>query len=183
VALLDHVEQFGDVRPPVRRPVNLHDVLDRAKKSALLGVAADMRMTESYDPSRPDAHGDADQLLQVVLNLIKNAAEAATGGSGTITLRSYFDHGMRLRDGEGVPRAVPLQIEVEDDGPGLPEDIAGDVFAPFVSGRENGTGLGLALANKIITAHEGLIGVVSAPGRTVFRLSLPVAPRETKGSE
>jgi len=183
VALLDHVEQFGDVRPPVRRPVNLHDVLDRAKKSALLGVAADMRMTESYDPSLPDAHGDADQLLQVVLNLIKNAAEAATGGSGTITLRSYFDHGMRLRDGEGVPRAVPLQIEVEDDGPGLPEDIAGDVFAPFVSGRENGTGLGLALANKIITAHEGLIGVVSAPGRTVFRLSLPVAPRETKGSE
>ncbi|MEP1767457.1 MAG: ATP-binding protein [Sulfitobacter sp.] len=175
VKLLEQVEQFGNLTVPERGEVNLHDVLDRARRSALLGFGAQMNIIEDYDPSLPLAWGDKDQLLQVVLNLVKNASEAAGKGGGTIRLHSYYEHSFRLRraDGRGVP--LPLQIEVIDDGPGLPEHIAGDVFDPFVSGRENGTGLGLALVSKIISEHDGWISVTSVPGKTVFRISLPRA--------
>ena len=175
VKLLEQVEQFGNHTLPERNPVNLHDVLDRARRSALLGFGAQMKIIEDYDPSLPLAWGDKDQLLQVVLNLIKNAAEAAGDGGGTIRLHSYYEHSFRLRRSDGHGIALPLQIEVIDDGPGLPESIAGDVFDPFVSGRENGTGLGLALVNKIISEHDGWISVTSVPGRTVFSISLPRA--------
>lgn len=175
VKLLEQVEQFGNLTQPERSPVNLHDVLDRARRSALLGFGAQMRIVEDYDPSLPMVWGDTDQLLQVVLNLIKNASEAAGEGGGTIRLHSYYEHSYRLRRADGRGVALPLQIEVIDDGPGLPEHIAGDVFDPFVSGRENGTGLGLALVSKIISEHDGWISVSSVPGRTVFRISLPRA--------
>ena len=135
-----------------------------------------MNIIEDYDPSLPLAHGDADQLLQVVLNLLKNASEAA-GDKGTIRLRSYFEHSFRLRRADGSGQSLPLQIEIIDDGPGLPSSIAGDIFDPFVSGKENGTGLGLALVSKIISDHGGWISVTSVPGKTVFRLSLPRAPK------
>lgn len=175
VKLLEQVEQFGNLRPPEPKPVNVHDVLDRARRSAQLGFAAHMRIEEDYDPSLPPTLGDADQLLQVVLNLLKNAAEASGGQAGTIRLRTYYDHGLRLRMPDGRSVALPLQVEVIDDGPGIPAEIAADIFDPFVSGRENGTGLGLALVSKIVTDHGGWVSVDSVPGRTVFRLSLPVA--------
>lgn len=178
VKLLEQVEQFGNLRPPELRAVNLHDVLDRARRSALLGFGAEMKIIENYDPSLPFAHADADQILQVVLNLLKNASEAAGKAGGTIWLRSYYEHSFRLRRSGGSGRALPLQIEIVDDGPGLPPDLAQDVFEPFVSGRENGTGLGLALVSKIISDHDGWIAVDSVPGRTVFRMSLPVAPSD-----
>ncbi|PWE33148.1 PAS domain-containing sensor histidine kinase [Maritimibacter sp. 55A14] len=177
LGLLEQVEQFGNLRPPDRRVVNLHDILDRARKSAAVGVAADMDIREDYDPSLPPTWGDADQLQQVFQNLLKNAAEAAGPEGGTITLRSFYEHRLRLRKPDGSAGAVPLQVEVIDDGPGLPPEIAGEVFEPFVSGRENGTGLGLALVSKIVSDHDGWIAVDSVPGRTVFRVSLPVAPK------
>lgn len=182
VKLLEQVEQFGNLSPPLRKPVNLHDVLDRARRSALLGFGAQMTIVEQYDPSLPMALADPDQLLQVVLNLLKNASEAAGTGGGTITLRTFFEHAFRLRRSDGSGHSLPLQIEIIDDGPGLPEDIAGDIFDPFVSGRENGTGLGLALVSKIISDHDGWISVNSVPGRTVFRISLPRAPKDQKES-
>lgn len=175
VKLLEQVEQFGNLTVPERGPVNLHDVLDRARRSALLGFGAQMKIIEDYDPSLPLAWGDKDQLLQVVLNLVKNASEAAGDGGGTIRLHSYYEHSFRLRRADGYGTALPLQIEVIDDGPGLPAHIAGDVFDPFVSGRENGTGLGLALVSKIVSEHDGWISVTSVPGHTVFRISLPRA--------
>ena len=162
VKLLEQVEQFGNLSP------------------ALLGFGANMKIIEDYDPSLPMAQGDPDQLLQVVLNLLKNASEAAGKDGGTIRLHSYFEHSFRLRRADGTGRSLPLQIEIIDDGPGLPEAIKADVFDPFVSGRENGTGLGLALVSKIISDHGGSISVTSVPGRTVFRLSLARAPRQTK---
>ncbi|MDV4144140.1 MULTISPECIES: two-component system sensor histidine kinase NtrB [Shimia] len=177
VKLLEQVEQFGNLSPPQQKPVNIHDVLDRARRSALVGFGAHMKIVEDYDPSLPLALGDADQLLQVVLNLLKNASEAAEG-SGTIRLHTYYEHSFRMRRSDGSGQPLPLQVEVIDDGPGLPQDIKGDVFDPFISGRENGTGLGLALVSKIISDHDGLITVDSVPGRTVFRISLPRVPRE-----
>jgi two-component system nitrogen regulation sensor histidine kinase GlnL len=111
------------------------------------------------------------------LNLIKNASEAAGREGGTIQLHTYYEQSLRVRNGNGSGKTLPLQIEIIDDGPGLPPDIAGDVFEPFVSGRENGTGLGLALAAKIISDHQGWLSVSSAPGRTVFRISLARAPK------
>ena len=173
--LLDQVEQFGNVSAPVLRPLNLHDVLDRARRSASLGFAANMQITEVYDPSLPMAAGDADQLLQVVLNLLKNAAEAAGPEGGQIELRSYYDPSLRIHREAGEDQTLPLHVEIIDDGPGLPEDIQGEVFEPFVSGRENGTGLGLALAAKIMSDLGGWIAISSAPGRTVVKLSLPRA--------
>jgi two-component system nitrogen regulation sensor histidine kinase GlnL len=177
VALLEQVEQFGNLRPPARQPVNVHDILDRACKSAAVGFAASMKIREDYDPSLPPTYVDADQILQVFLNLIKNAAQAAGETGGTIRLRTFYDMSLRLRRKDGSGNALPIQVEVIDDGPGLPPEIEGDIFEPFVSGRENGTGLGLALVSKIISDHNGWIAVDSVPGKTIFRISLPVAPK------
>ncbi len=177
VKLLEQVEQFGNLRPPDLTAVNIHDVLDRARRSALLGFGAEMTIIEQYDPSLPLAHADGDQLLQVVLNLLKNASEAAGEGGGTIWIHSFYEHSFRLRRSDGSGHSLPLQFEITDDGPGLPSDIEDDIFDPFVSGRENGTGLGLALVSKIISDHDGWISVDSVPGRTVFRISLPIAPQ------
>lgn len=179
VKLLEQVEQFGNLRPPDRRAVNIHDALDRARRSALVGFAASMTIVEDYDPSLPPTWADPDQLMQVFLNLIRNAAEAAKG-RGTIRLRTFYDLSLRVRRKDGPPAALPLNVEVIDDGPGLPPDIAAQVFEPFVSGRENGTGLGLALVSKIVGDHDGWISVDSVPGRTVFRLSLPLAPKDKR---
>ncbi len=180
VKLLEQVEQFGNLSQPDFQPVNLHDVLDRARRSALLGFGAHMKIVEDYDPSLPLAYGDQDQILQVILNLLKNASEAAGPEGGTIRLRTYFEHSFRLRRNDGSGHSLPLQIEIIDDGPGLPEDILSDIFDPFVSGRENGTGLGLALVSKIVSDHDGWVSAESVPGRTVFRLSLRRAPRDAQ---
>jgi len=179
VALLEQVEQFGNIRPPERRAVNIHDLLDRARKVAMVGFAANMKLVEDFDPSLPPTYVDGDQMLQVFLNLLRNAAEAAGKGGGTIRLRTFYDLSLRLRRKDGSGNALPLQVEFIDDGPGLPPEISADIFEPFVSGRENGTGLGLALVSKIISEHDGWITVDSAPGRTVFRISLPVAPKSS----
>lgn len=192
VRLLDQVEQFGNLSAPNLAPVNLHDVLDRARRSALVGFGAHMTIVEDYDPSLPLAYGDLDQLVQVVLNLLKNAAQAADEAGGTIRMRSYYEHSYRLQraprqqtqigvTSESEPlaaaRPLPLQIEIIDDGPGIAPELLNDIFDPFVSGRENGTGLGLALVSKIISDHGGWITVTSVPSRTVIRLSLPIAPK------
>jgi len=199
--LLEQVEQFGNMRAPRRMAVNIHDILERARKSARVGFAAHMTIRETYDPSLPLALADPDQLVQVFQNLLKNAAEAAerrpragagralsaagagmSTGAGTIVIRTFYDNSLRLRRADGAHARLPLQVEIVDDGPGLPPEIADEVFEPFVSGRENGTGLGLALVNKIVADHGAVIGVDSVPGRTVFRISLPVAPEGTAAS-
>lgn len=179
VALLEEVERFGDTTLPQLRPVNIHDILDRARRSMALGGTAP-RIVTDYDPSLPPALVDPGRIMQVVLNLLRNASEALAReprgpddprGPPLIRLRTAYDRD--VRGPEGTPLA--LQVEVEDNGPGIPEAIADQIFEPFVSGRENGTGLGLALVGKIVTEHGGLIRADSRPGRTLFRVSLPLA--------
>ena len=177
VKLLEQVEQFGNLRPPKLRPVNIHDVLDRARQSAAVGFGAHMFFVEDYDPSLPLTMADSDQLLQVFLNLLKNASEACKE-AGSIRLHTFYDASLRVRRADGTQARLPLQVEIIDDGPGLPPDIADDIFEPFVSGKENGTGLGLALVSKLVVDAGGWISVDSVPGRTVFRISLPVAPKD-----
>jgi two-component system nitrogen regulation sensor histidine kinase GlnL len=179
VKLLEQVEQFGNLQKPNLTEVNIHDVLDRARQSATVGFGAHMMMIEDYDPSLPPTYTDPDQLLQVLLNLLKNASEAG-GPGGSITLHTFYEPSLRVQRGDGIAR-LPLQIEIIDDGPGLPPEIAADVFEPFISGKENGTGLGLALVSKLIADMGGWISVDSTPGRTVFRISLPTVPKEQPG--
>lgn len=172
VKLLENVEQFGNLSAPNRVSTNIHDVLDRARQSAAVGFGRHMHFVVDYDPSLPNADVDSDQLLQVFLNLIKNACEVGDRG-GTITLRTFYDPSLRLKQPNGSDARLPLQIEIIDDGPGIPTTIADDIFEPFISAKENGSGLGLALVSKLLHDGGGWIAVDSTPGKTTFRVSLP----------
>ncbi len=172
--LVDRVEAFGDLRPAQRRPLNIHDVLDRARRAAQAGFAAHARFSEEFDPSLPPTAGDADQLLQVFQNLLKNAAEAVPRVGGTIAISTAFRPGVKMVRPGQRSEGLPLVVTITDNGPGIPENLIRDIFDPFVSSKVNGTGLGLSLVSKFIADHGGVVECDSRPGRTRFRVRLPV---------
>jgi two-component system nitrogen regulation sensor histidine kinase GlnL len=181
--LVDRMEAFSEDSAPTKSPVNIHRVLDRVMALAANGVADGLVLHAVYDPSLPPALGEEDQLIQVFLNLAKNAAEAAHArgdGRGEITISTAYRHGVKVRghrnrDGGGLS-AAPLEVRITDNGPGVPPAVRDCLFEPFVTTKANGTGLGLALVAKIVNAHGGMIDFESKAGRTAFRVLLPVAP-------
>lgn len=172
--LLDKVELFGDNRLAQRVPVNIHDVLDRAKLSAAAGFAKHVRFAEEYDPSLPSTPGDSGQLMQVFLNLLKNAAEATPQVGGMITIRTSYRPGIRMASPGGGHESLPLQVTITDNGSGVPEALKRDIFEPFVTSKATGSGLGLSLVSKIVADHGGVVECESDPGWTTFRVLLPV---------
>ena len=175
VKLVDRMEVFSDRRPLERDAVNIHQVLDRVRQLAEAGFGRQVRFVNEFDPSLPPVYGNRDQLLQVFLNLVKNASEAVPEDHGEIVMSTAYQQGVRFAvPGSDSRVHLPMVIKIRDNGPGIPDDIRAYMFDPFVTSKPNGSGLGLALVAKIIGDHGGVIECESAPKRTVFRVLLPL---------
>ena len=174
--LVDRMEMFSDAGPLQREAVNIHQVLDRVMQLAKNGFGRHLRYVTNFDPSLPAVLGHRDQLVQVFLNLIKNAAEATPKKGGEITLETAYQQGVRFAvSGTDSRIHLPLRVSIKDNGDGIADDIKSCLFDPFVTSKPQGTGLGLALVAKFIGDHGGVIECDSQPKRTEFRVMLPMA--------
>ena len=177
VKLVDRFEHFGDAAGGEREAVNIHTVLDHVKRLASSGFARHIRLVESYDPSLPPVHANRDQLVQLFLNLVKNAAEAIGPDAvdGEIELSTAYRPGVRFAAPGAAGRVVlPLEIGVRDNGPGIRSDLLPRLFDPFVTTKASGTGLGLAMVATIAGDHGGLVECESRSRRTTFRVLMPM---------
>ncbi len=173
-ALVDQMEQFADLKPLAREPVNIYEVLERVRRLAESGFGAKVTFIERYDPSLPEVDGNRDQLVQVFLNLIKNAVEAAPAEDGEVVITTQFHHGFAIRVPNSSERVqLPITVSIQDNGPGIGADVSGHIFEPFVSTKHAGSGLGLPLVAKIIGDHGGAVEFENLVRGTLFRIHLP----------
>lgn len=188
-ALVDQMEQFADMKPLKRGPVNIYEVLERVRRLAETGFAQGIRFVERYDPSLPEVDGDRDQLVQVFLNLIKNAAEAVSGEGGEVVITTQFHHGLAIQVPNSRERVqLPITVRIQDNGPGISAEVAGHIFEPFVSTKHAGSGLGLPLVAKIVGDHGGIVEFENLARGALFRIHLPgyrrdVSMAEERGSD
>lgn len=178
-ALLTRMEELAGGKAIERRPLNIHQVIDHAVDVARRSFAASRQILSHYDPSLPSASGDRDLLIQVFLNLIKNACEA-TDNNGIISITTSFNLGARFASGAALVSA-PLEVMVEDNGSGIEPELRPRIFDPFVSSKASGSGLGLAFVAGAIADHGGGVEVLSGAGGSSFKISLPVARNEGGG--
>lgn len=176
--LADRMEKFGQAEFDKFAHFNVHAVLRKATLLFESQNAGDLEFTEVFDPSLPDVFGDVDGIMQVVVNLLANAVDAIRSGktSGTIKVQTKYRTGTHRRDRLGHKQALPVEVMICDNGPGISEKLRDRIFQPFVTSKSNGQGLGLALISKIIEDHNGLIEMSSEPAKTVFSILLPVKP-------
>ena len=177
VRLVERFEVFSENAPAPTAPINIHEVLDHVQRLAMSGFARNIRFVAEFDPSLPAVHGNRDQLVQVLLNLVKNAAEAIGPETlgGEIILSTAYRPGIRVTiPTSGERTSLPLEVCVIDNGPGIPEALIEHLFEPFMTTKSYGSGLGLATVAKIVSDHGGVIECDRDKRGTRFRILLPV---------
>ncbi len=174
--LIERIDVFAEIGPAPEKPVNIHEALARARRVLeSSGALAELNFKEAFDPSLPLVRGDFEGLVQIFLNLIKNAADAARIGGKEILIKTAYRHGLRLAaDGRREWGALPIEVSVQDNGPGIPKELQSDIFDPFVTTKSGGHGLGLAVVAKIVGDHAGAVEFESEPFRTIFNVHLPI---------
>ncbi len=182
--LVDRMEEFTDSSSLSRQGINIHQVLEHVRRVSQAGFARHIRFIEAYDPSLPLVSGDRDRLVQVFLNLVKNAAEAAPKVGGQIGITTHYQHGLRVTLSNSEERLeLPITVEVRDNGPGVPGDMVDHLFDPFVTSKHKGGGLGLSLVAKIVNDHQGVVSYVPGSQGAIFRIRLPATSPSVKPLE
>jgi two-component system, NtrC family, nitrogen regulation sensor histidine kinase GlnL len=177
VRLVERFEVFSDGRPLPMSQVNIHEVLDHVGRLAKSGFASHIAFEHRFDPSLPPISANRDRLIQAILNLVKNAAEAIGPErmDGRITLSTAFRPGVSVVVPTSAQRvALPFEVGIMDNGPGIPEHLMPHLFEPFVTSKAQGTGLGLAMVAKVVSDHGGVIECERLKGGTLFRILLPL---------
>jgi two-component system nitrogen regulation sensor histidine kinase GlnL len=175
--LIDQMEHFSRGQPIACSPINLYQPIHQAIEAVRARQLPGIRLTENYDPSLPMVHGNHDAMVQILLNFVTNACDALHGrDDGEVRIATAYRHGLSIDNGDGRGRVgLPIEVSVSDNGPGVPLDIRGDIFDPFVTTKREGRGLGLALVAKLARDMGGTVQHIRDDEWTRFRLHLPAA--------